>query len=229
MKILIVEDEIKVAESLKKGLEINRYDTKIALDGKSAIKLFTSVRFDAIILDINIPIMNGLEVCQFIRKTDERVPILILTAFSKTAEKIYGFNLGADDYLVKPFDFEELLARLRGLLKRSAAFHVNSSILKIADLEIDLQSKITKRADMEIQLTQKEFSLLEFLLHNKDRVVSKSEIAEKIWNVTFDTGTNVIDLYIYYLRQKVDKNFSLKLIHTVFGKGYILKEGNNEN
>jgi two-component system copper resistance phosphate regulon response regulator CusR len=229
MKILIVEDEIKVAESLKKGLEINKYDAEIALDGRSAMKLFTEARFNAIILDINIPVINGLEVCQLIRKKDEKIPILILTAFSKTAEKISGFNLGADDYLVKPFDFEELLVRLKSLLKRSNAFQVNDPILKIADLEMDLRSKITKRSGMEIKLTQKEFSLLEFLLQNKGRVLSKSEIAEKIWNVTFDTGTNVIDLYIYYLRQKIDKGNSLKLIHTVFGRGYILKEGHNED
>jgi two-component system copper resistance phosphate regulon response regulator CusR len=229
MKILIVEDELKVAESLKKGLEINEYATEIALDGKSALKLVAAEKFNAIILDINIPIINGLEVCQQIRKKDENIPILILTAFSKTAEKISGFNLGADDYMVKPFDFEELLVRLKSLLKRSEAYQNSDPILKIADLEIDLRSKITRRAGLEIKLTQKEFSLLEFLLRNKGRVLSKSAIAEKIWNVTFDTGTNVIDLYIYYLRQKIDKDFPVKLIHTVFGRGYILKEGNNED
>lgn len=228
MKILIIEDEIRVAKSLKKGLEINSYKAEIALDGRAAIKLFSSNVFSAIILDINIPIINGLEVCRQVRKSNERIPILMLTSFSKTSEKISGFNLGADDYMIKPFDFDELLARLRVLLKRTA---VDSyvQIRKIADLEMNVESKITTRAGHEIKLTQKEFLLLEFLLSNKGKVLSKSEIAEKIWNVTFDTGTNVIDLYIYYLRQKIDKGFSLKLLHTVFGRGYIIKDSFNED
>ena len=225
MKILIIEDEPKVASFIKKGLEVNSFEADIAYDGEAGLKKALSKKFDIIILDLNLPIMNGLEVCRKIREQDAKVPILMLTALGTTADKVGGFNIGADDYLVKPFEFDELLVRIKSLLKRLQIESISENVLKIADLEMDINSKTVKRSSCKIDLTAKEFMLLEYLLRNKGRVLSRVDIAEKIWDITFDTGTNVIDLYIFYLRKKIDKDFSPKLIHTQFGMGYILKEG----
>lgn len=223
--ILIIEDEPKVASFIKKGLEVNEFRAETAYDGEIGLRKAFSKKYDAIILDINLPKINGFDVCRQIREQNAHVPILMLTALGSTADKVTGFNLGADDYLVKPFEFDELLARIRALLKRSQSGVLSDSLLKIADLEMDLKSKTVKRASKKIELTAKEFTLLEYLLRNKGRVLSRVDIAEKIWDITFDTGTNIIDLYIFYLRKKIDKDFSPKLIHTQVGMGYILKEG----
>lgn len=223
-KILIIEDEPKVASFIKKGLEVNSFDADIAYDGDIGLRKIGSLKYDAIILDINLPNINGFNVCQKIRETDAKVPILMLTALGTTSDKVYGFSIGADDYLVKPFEFEELLARIKSLLKRASGNNLSDNKLSIADLEMDVNSKTVKRSNKKIELTAKEFLLLEYLLRNKNRVVSRTDIAEKIWDINFDTGTNVIDLYIFYLRQKIDKNYFPKLIHTQFGMGYILKE-----
>lgn len=224
-KILIIEDELKVASFIKKGLEVNNFQAETAFDGEIGLRKAFANKYDAIILDINLPKVNGFDVCKQIREHDLQTPILMLTALGATSDKISGFNLGADDYLLKPFEFDELLARIRALLKRSHSEVMSTNVLKIIDLEMDLNSKTVKRAGKKIELTAKEFTLLEYLLRNKGRVLSRTDIAEKIWDITFDTGTNIIDLYIFYLRKKIDKNFSPKLIHTMVGMGYMLKEG----
>jgi DNA-binding response OmpR family regulator len=223
--ILIIEDEVKVASFIKKGLEVNKFKAEIAYDGEIGFRKAVSKKYDTIILDINLPKINGFDLCKQIRERNARVPILMLTALGTTSDKVNGFNLGADDYLVKPFEFEELLVRIGALLKRSQTDVLSDGLLKLTDLEMDLNSKIVKRSGKKIELTAKEFTLLEYMLRNKGRVLSRADIAEKIWDITFDTGTNIIDLYIFYLRKKIDKEFSPKLIHTQVGMGYILKEG----
>lgn len=224
-KVLIIEDEPKVASFIKKGLEENNYEATIASDGVSGVNMFSQDNYGAIVLDINLPLMNGYEVCKKIRQQNSNVPVLMLTALSTTDDKITGFDSGADDYLVKPFEFRELLARIKVLLKRNQPSPAQASnVLRIADLELNTDSKIVKRGSTKIDLTAKEYSLLEFLMRNSGRVISRSELAEKIWDITFDTGTNVIDVYINFLRKKIDKDFPVKLIHTHIGMGYVLKE-----
>lgn len=224
-KILIVEDELKVANFVKRGLEENDFEADIAYDGLIGLKMTQQNDYQVILIDINIPIINGFELCKEIRKTNNRIPILMLTALSATDNKVMGFESGADDYLVKPFEFRELIARIKALLKRSQEYKFTSSILRIANLEMNTESKIVKRGNDIIDLTAKEFLLLEYLLINKGRVVSRVDIAEKIWDITFDTGTNVIDVYVNFIRKKVDKNYNPKLIHTIIGMGYVLREG----
>jgi two-component system copper resistance phosphate regulon response regulator CusR len=223
-KILVIEDEPKVAGFIKKGLEEHSFETDIAYDGLIGEKMALNGNYDAIILDVNLPIINGFEICKEIRSQNSKIPVLMLTALGTTDDKLTGFDLGADDYMVKPFEFKELLARLRALLKRSQKSTVSGSILKISNLELNTYSKSVRRGNKKIELTAKEFALLEFLLLNKGRVISKAEIAEKIWEITFDTGTNVIEVYVNFLRKKIDKDFPVKLIHTHIGMGYVLKE-----
>lgn len=223
-KILIVEDHVKMADSISKGLEENGFQTDVAYDGFIGKRLSDSNEYNLIILDINLPLLNGYELCTEIRKKDTQVPIIMLTALGSTEDKLLGFDKGADDYLVKPFEFRELLARIRALLKRVPANKKNQSVLRVADLEIDTESKTVKRGDDYIDLTAKEFSLLEYLVRNTGKVISKSDIADKIWNINFDTGTNVIEVYVNFLRKKIDKNYPVKLIHTQIGMGYVLKE-----
>lgn len=223
MKILVVEDEPKVASFIKQGLEEQAYEVTVAYDGFFGHKLASENYYDAIILDLMIPYMNGLDVCRKLREENVRTPILMLTALGTTDDKVAGLDSGADDYLVKPFEFKELLARVRALNKRFTDNLQQPKVLKIADLEMNLNDKSVKRAGRNIDLTAKEFSLLEFLLKNKNRVVSRAEISEKVWDIHFDTGTNVIDVYVNFLRKKIDKEFDTKLIHTMVGMGYILK------
>jgi two-component system, OmpR family, copper resistance phosphate regulon response regulator CusR len=224
VRILVVEDEQKVADFIKKGLEELQYQVDIAFDGSIGKRLALANKYDAIILDVNLPLINGYELCKEIRQVNIKVPILMLTALGTTEDKLTGFESGADDYLLKPFEFRELVARVKALLKRSTPTEL-SNTLKVADLEINLDSKSVKRAGKKIELTAKEFLLLEYLVRNKGKVISRVDIAEKIWEITFDTGTNVIDVYVNFLRKKIDKEFSPKLIHTQIGMGYILKEG----
>lgn len=223
-RILIIEDEKRVSSFICKGLEEEGFETDTAFDGLIGKKKALSQKYDLIILDVNLPIINGFEVCKEIRNHNTSIPILILTALGTTEDKLEGFDAGTDDYLVKPFEFKELLARVRVFLKRTNHNLLQSNILKIANLEMNLDSKTVLRAGKTIELTAKEFQLLEFLIRNKNKVVSRAEIAEKIWDITFDTGTNIIDVYISFLRNKIDKEFSPKLIHTHVGMGYILKE-----
>ncbi|MBA3899123.1 MAG: response regulator [Bacteroidetes bacterium] len=224
MKILIIEDEPKVASFIKRGLEEHALEANIAYDGLIGKKMAVNGDYDMIILDVNLPLMNGFEVCKAIRETNSKIPILMLTALGATDDKVTGFDSGADDYLVKPFEFMELLARIKALTKRSANSENAGSTLKVADLEMNMETKMVKRAGKKIDLTAKEFSLLEFLLRNKGKSVTRAAIAERVWDITFDTGTNVIDVYVNFLRKKVDKDFPQKLIHTQIGMGYILKD-----
>lgn len=222
-RILVVEDEPKVALFVKRGLEENGYQAEIAYDGNIGRKMFDTGDFDIIILDINLPYKNGIELCKEIRYLNQKIPVLMLTALGTTEDKLSGFECGADDYLVKPFEFRELLARIRSLLKRTSITETGGNILKFLDLEMNLLTYEVKRGGKNINLTQKEFALLEFMLRNKGRVVSRVDIAEKVWDITFDTGTNVIDVYVNFLRKKIDKDYDQKIIHTQTGVGYILK------
>ena len=186
-------------------------------------KLASTNSYDLIILDIILPGRNGLEVCRQIRKHDNLTPILMLTALGTTEDKVSGLDSGADDYLTKPFKLQEFLARVRALTRRKNQ-PTQSGILKIADLELNTDTKEVKRNNQPIQLTVKEFALLEYFMRNQKRVLSRVQIAENVWDLNFDTGTNIIDVYVKYLRDKVDKNSEKKLIHTVFGVGYVMKE-----
>lgn len=224
-KILIVEDEQKIADTLRKGLSEYGYFAEAAYDGTIGYRLFASREFNLVILDINLPGINGYELCKKMRSGNPNIPIIMLTAMNALNDKIEGYDAGADDYLVKPFEFRELLLKIRVLLKRS--MHQNipvGNMLRAADLEMNLDNKEVKRDGKPINLTAKEFKLLEYLLRNKNRMVSRADIAIHVWDIDFDTNTNVIDVYISYLRTKLDKNFDHKLIQTHVGMGYILKE-----
>ena len=224
ISILLVEDEKKIAETLKKGLEEQQYAVTLAYDGAIARKLFDSHDYDFIIADINLPGMNGYELLKYVRSTNQQVPVLMLTALGSTEDKIEGFNKGADDYIVKPFDFAELVVRIRALLKRTQSVHTIGKNIRVNDLVINLDSKEVSRAGNPIQLTAKEFQLLEYMIKNKNRVVSRADIALNVWDIDFDTGTNVIDVYVNFLRKKIDRDYDQKLIHTQVGMGYVLKE-----
>jgi two-component system copper resistance phosphate regulon response regulator CusR len=226
MRILIIEDEDRVAFLIKKGLEELGFTGTIASDGLAGKKLAISEPFDLIITDILLPKINGVELCKYIRQELPDIPIIMLTALGTTDDKVEGFDAGANDYLVKPFDFRELYVRIRELLKRAKTGEnaAEKVILKAGDLEMNLRTKIVQRNNKEINLTRKEFKLLEYMLNNQGRVLSRAEIAEHVWDTAFDTGTNFIDVYINYLRKKIDKEHEIKLIHTRPGIGFILKE-----
>jgi two-component system copper resistance phosphate regulon response regulator CusR len=224
-KILLVEDEQKIADTLKKGLEETGYHVELAYDGSIGWKVFQLHSFDLVVLDINLPGISGYELCKRIRAVNERVPVIMLTALSSLSDKIEGYDAGADDYIIKPFEFRELLMKIRALLRRAMNQQIPvGTVLKAADLEMNLDSKEVRRGEVRINLTAKEFQLLEYLLRNKNRVVSRSDIAINVWDIDFDTNTNVIDVYINYVRNKVDKRFEKKLILTHVGMGYILKD-----
>jgi len=222
--ILVVEDEPKVAVFIKKGLEENNYSASLSYNGQHGVEMALSRKFDAIILDLNLPLVNGYEVCRKIRERNPVIPILILTALSTTDDKITGFDNGADDYLVKPFEFRELMARIKALINRSQRNGKSEKVFRVNDLELHAETKKVLRCNQLIDLTAKEFALLQLLMQNEGKVITRSEIAEKIWEINFDTGTNVIDVYINFLRKKIDKNHPVKLIHTYIGMGYALKE-----
>jgi DNA-binding response OmpR family regulator len=224
MHILIIEDESRIAQLLQRGLEELGYKTTVAYDGILGKKLVWQQAYDLIIMDIILPKINGIDLCREIKESYPDLPIIMLTALGTTDDKLEGFDAGADDYLVKPFDFRELEARIRVLLKRgSASNSVSTAILKAGELEMNLHTRIVKRGNVEINLTPKEFKLLEYMIRNKGRVLPRVEIAEKVWDTTFDTGTNFIDVYINYLRNKIDKAFEEKYIHTKPGMGFIFK------
>ena len=224
-KILIVEDERKIADTLKRGLIENGYDIEVAYDGDLGHRLFLSGNFNLVILDINLPGLNGYDLCKKVRSVDLHIPIIMLTALSHLSDKVEGYDAGADDYMIKPFEFKELLLKIRALLKRTVNQQLpTGTVLKAADLEMNLDSKEVYRSGKPINLTAKEFQLLEYLLRNKNRVVSRVDISTNVWDIDFDTNTNVIDVYISYLRNKVDKMFQKKLIQTHIGMGYILKD-----
>ena len=223
--ILIVEDEKRVADLLKIGLEENGYQTMVTYDGAMGLRLFQSNVFQLVISDIILPKLDGFELCREIRKLNEKVPVLMLTALGSADDKLDGFDAGADDYMVKPFDFRELIARVKVLLRRSAeTVAVQPDQIVYADLSINLKLQEVRRKDIPVKLSPKEYNLLLYMVENAEKVISRVEIAEKVWNTHFDTGTNFIDVYINYLRKKIDKEFDTKLIHTKPGVGFIFSD-----
>jgi heavy metal response regulator len=221
MRILIVEDEKKVAAFIKKGLEEETYAADVASDGEEGLHLGEQNPYDLIILDLMLPKINGLDILSHLRAKKIETPILLLTAKDSVEDKVEGLNHGADDYLTKPFAFSELLARIRVLLRRGKA--ETKTTLKIADLTLDLVSHKVNRGNEEIELTGKEYSLLEYFMRNQEKVLTRTMIAEHVWDYNFDTFTNVIDVYVNHLRKKIDKNFPAKLLHTLRGVGYVMK------
>lgn len=225
IKILLVEDERKIADSISKGLRELAYHVETAYDGSIGLRLFENRDFNLIITDINLPGVNGYELCKIVRSRNQHIPVIMLTALSSMDDKIGGFDAGADDYLVKPFEFKELVVRIRALLKRTMNQQLPSgNILRVADLELNVDTKEVQREGVGISLTAKEFQLLEYFMRNVNRVLSRGDIAEKVWDLDFDTKTNVIDVYVNFLRKKIDRDFENKLIHTQVGMGYIMKD-----
>lgn len=222
MRILVVEDEKKVGSFIKRGLEAANYSVDVEHDGEAGLRRLVEGGYDLVILDVMLPKLDGFDVMKEIRQRRIHVPILLLTARIAVADKVTGLDLGADDYLTKPFAFEELLARVRALLRRGAAGV--PTVLAAADLRLDPATRQVTRGGRRIDLTSKEYALLEFLLRRRDQVLSRAVIAQHVWGVDYDTFTNVIDVYVNYLRKKIDSGFEPKLIHTVRGFGYVLKE-----
>jgi DNA-binding response OmpR family regulator len=222
MRILVVEDEKRLAEFIKNGLEEQKYSVDVAYDGENAEFLAMTNEYDLIILDILLPKKNGWEVCESLRNAGLDIPILILSALSEVSDKIRGLDKGADDYLTKPFVIAELVARVKALLRRS--HKVSQSVIKIHDIELDISARKVRRADREIQLTNKEFSLLEYLMMNKNKVITRTMISEHVWDIHFDAGSNVIDVIINFLRKKIETEGEEKIIQTVRGAGYMIKD-----
>jgi len=223
MRILLIEDEVKTVQSIKQGLEEHQWDVDVAYDGTMGFQLASREPYALIISDIILPGLNGLDLCRKLRQAGVQTPILMLTALGTTDDKIVGLDAGADDYLIKPFEFRELMARVRALTRRTNSLTPSTNLLRIADLELNPDTKTVVRAGTEITLTAKEFQLLEYFLRHQGRVISKVELAEKLWDLTFDTGTNIIEVYINFLRKKIDRDFEPKLLHTQIGMGYVLK------
>ncbi len=223
VNICLVEDEQKVAAFICKGLEENGYTAKAAPNAAAARSLLQTAAFDLLILDVMLPDTNGIELCRQIRNTDNKTPILMLSALDQVQNKVSGLKAGADDYLVKPFHFSELLARIEALLRRHNGSGEEEHILIFDDLKLDTWSNTAERAGAQITLTAKEFTLLELFMRHPNKVLSREYIAEQVWKIDFDTGTNFIDVYVNYLRNKIEKGFKNKLIHTAIGMGYILK------
>lgn len=232
-KIILIEDETSVVSFIKKGLQENGYEISVAFDGLTGAKLVKENDFDLVILDIMLPEMNGLEVCKEIRKTNNHVPILFLTALGTSENIVLGLESGGDDYLVKPFKFIELVARIKSLLRRSNGSSSSDSddddvqsghIYQFSDLSLNDYTKKVVRAGEEVTLTSTEFKLLYYFLNNPEKVISRAEILDAVWGVNYEMGTNVVDVYVNYLRKKVDTHEDNKLIHTVIGMGYVLKK-----
>lgn len=225
MKILVLEDDHKVSLEIQQYLQHQKHECDVVYDGAIFFKQYNIKEYDLYILDINVPSLNGMEVCKKIRERDAQTPILMLTAYSATEDKVEALNFGADDYLIKPFHFDELNARINALYRRSGKSNTSiEPVYKVADLEIYPEEMKVLRSGKIINLTPKEYKLLELLVKSKGRTVSKQTIAEDVWDINFETGTNTIEVYINFLRNKVDKGFDKKLIHTRPGYGYFLKE-----
>lgn len=224
MNILIIEDEVNFANSLKLGLEENGYEVDLAFNGNDGLTKALSQKYQVIISDIKMPDITGIEFCTLFRQYNSDTPILFLTALGTTEDKLRGFDVGADDYLTKPFSFDELLARIKVMTKR---YNVQSNIptlLQADDLILNMDSKTAERNGISINLTAKEFDLIVYLIKNKNKIISKKEIAEKVWGINFETGTNSIEVYVNFTRNKIDKDFELKLIQTIHGRGYMIKD-----
>ncbi|HAW53231.1 MAG TPA: DNA-binding response regulator [Flavobacteriales bacterium] len=223
MKILVVEDEVKIASFLKQGLNEQGYEVDLATEGRAGKNLIGENKYDLVLLDLLLPYIGGLELCEYLKEIQPETPCLMLTALGTTEDKLIGFDKGADDYLVKPFDFLELLARIKVLTKRNVLTETKNT-LEVGDLVLDLDRKIAIREHQNINLTAKEFGLLEYLMRNKGRLVSRVDISEHVWDINFDTGTNIVEVYINILRKKIDKDFPVKLIHTRIGLGYMISD-----
>jgi heavy metal response regulator len=223
MKILVVEDEKKVAGFIKRGLEEDGYQVMVTHDGADGLKQALEGDFSLVILDVMLPKKDGLTIVKELREAGKRIPVLILTAKASTEDVVSGLDAGSDDYLTKPFAFSELTARVRALLRREGADR--GAEITFADLRLDPVSHKVWRGKTEIELTAKEYGLLEYLMRNTNTVLSRAMIADHVWDYAFDSFTNIIDVYVNYLRKKVDKDFPVKLIHTVRGQGYVMREG----
>ncbi|GAL84157.1 transcriptional regulator [Sporocytophaga myxococcoides] len=224
MKILIIEDEVNVASFIMRGFQEEGHSASIAMDGATGLQMMTDHTFDLVILDLMLPGINGMEICRRIREDNTDVPIIMLTALGTTENVVSGLNAGADDYMIKPFKFSELLARIEAIKRRTQKNNPKNFILKFSNLEINTSNKTVKRGDEKITLTATEFKLLEYLMINQGRVLSRVSILENVWDINFDMNTNVVDVYINYLRKKIDKGFEEKLIHTVVGMGYVMRK-----
>jgi heavy metal response regulator len=221
VRLLVVEDESKVASFIKKGLEEEGYAVDLAADGEAGLAMILERVHDLVILDIRLPKMDGLQVLQMLRQDKITTPVLLLTVRATIEDKVLGLDAGADDYLTKPFAFQELVARVRALLRRRA--ETEPAILQVGDLSLDPARRTVTRGDVKIDLTAREFSLLDYFMRNPGRVLTRTMIAEHVWDYSFDTSTNVIDVYVNYLRKKIDAEREPKLLHTVRGVGYTLQ------
>jgi two-component system copper resistance phosphate regulon response regulator CusR len=224
MKILLIEDEEKAVRILKQGLNEYSIDVDFAYDGKRGAEMAETSEYDVIVSDVIVPGINGFELTQYLRTRGIKTPVLLLTALNATDDKVLGLEVGADDYLTKPYEFKELLARIKALSRRGKDSPPPKSVLNFSDMEMNLTGKEFMRQGRKIELTPKEFALMEYFIRNQGRAISKAEIAEKVWDINFETTSNVVEVYVNYLRNKVDKPFEKKLIHTVFGVGYVLKD-----
>jgi DNA-binding response OmpR family regulator len=225
MKVLVVEDEPEVSSFVKQGLEEQGIEVDVAFDGNLGQRLALTRDYDVIVLDIVIPGINGFDLCRLLKKEKPNTPVLMLTTLGTTQDKVTGFDSGADDYLLKPFEFAELTARLKALVRRpSMSGIVHGTVLRFEDLRLNLESKMAQRKDKQIKLSAKEFSLLEYFMRNPGRVISRAELAEKVWDLKFETGTNVVEVYMNMLRNKIDRDFAPRLLHTRIGLGYVLSE-----
>ncbi len=223
MKLLVVEDEPNLLSIIRKGLSENNNEVSVAMDGRTALEMIQNHSFDVVILDIMLPDINGIEICRRLRASKNFVPVLLLTALGTTENVVTGLNAGADDYMIKPFKFSELEARISALARRSNQDNRPNDILVIEDLEIDGRSKSVKRSGESIVLTAKEFKLLFYLAKNAGNILSREQLLDNVWDINFDMNTNVVDVYINYLRNKIDKPFENKLIHTMKGLGYVIR------
>lgn len=226
MKLLLIEDEPSVISLIQRSLSAAGHEITIAMDGKSGLEMALQHQFDLIILDLMLPVMNGMEVCRNLRNTNSSTPVLMLTALGTTENIVSGLDAGADDYMTKPFKLAELEARIRTLTRRTKEpeKEISTDLLRMGDLVLDKKTKTVTRNNQPIVVTATEFRLLEFLLSNQNRVLNRMEILENVWDINFNLGTNVVDVYINYLRKKIDKNSAVKLIHTVFGMGYVMRQ-----
>ncbi len=231
-KILLIEDDPNVCSFIYKGLTENGFEVAVALNGESGLSMFANSSFDLIVLDIMLPEVSGLDVCKKIRETDQLTPVLFLTALGSAENIVLGLNTGADDYLVKPFKFIELLARINTLLRRVGNYSqqvvaeaTEEELYKFADLELDNNLKVVKRNAQEVSLTSTEYRLIYTFIKAPKKVFTRTELLEEVWGINFDIGTNVVDVYINYLRKKLEKNNNSRLIHTIIGMGYALREG----
>jgi two-component system copper resistance phosphate regulon response regulator CusR len=224
MKILIVEDEPNVVSVLTRGLNSEGFETSVAPDGVVALEMISTHNFDLIVMDIMLPGINGIDLCKQVKSKNPHIPVIMLTALGTTENIVTGLDNGADDYLVKPFKIAELSARIRTILRRFSGNQPNDEIISIGNLHLNIQAKTVIRGEKEIILTATEYRLLQFFAKNKNKTLSRIDILENVWDIDFNMGTNVVDVYVNYLRKKIDKGFESNLIHTIVGLGYMLKE-----